>query len=294
MEEQTKQNYIEAGEVVQKARKKAREVSEPGTNLEVIAEEIEGLIRDEGLEPAFPVNLSINDEAAHYSPPPNESRKLKASDVLKIDIGAHKDGYIADTALTVNPSSEHQEMIEAVEEVLEQALDFVEPGITVGELGTFISNQVPDQYSVVRNLTGHYIDEYTQHAGVSIPNIPNSNTHVIEEGDAIAVEPFITDGSGKIKNGKKGNIYIHKGGKVRDRTGRKLLKKIKEFQGLPFSSRWLDMNPREKMALKKLVNADAVKHYPVLKEVEGGTVVQAEHTILVGADDGENIITTRP
>jgi methionyl aminopeptidase len=293
MKEQTKQNYIEAGEVVQKARKKAREVAEPGTNLGVIAEEIEGLITEEGLEPAFPVNLSINDEAAHYSPPPNESRELKASDVLKIDIGAHKDGFIADTALTVNPSSENDEMIEAVEEVLEEALEFVEPGITVGELGTFISNQVPEQYSVVRNLTGHYIDEYTQHAGVSIPNIPNSNTHVIEEGDAIAVEPFITDGSGKIKNGKKGNIYIHKGGKVRDRTGRKLLKKIKEYQGLPFSSRWIDMNPREKMALKKLVNAGAVKHYPILKEVEGGRVAQAEHTVLVGADDGENIVTTR-
>ena len=294
MKEQTKQNYIEAGEVVQKARRKAREVAEPGTNLGVIAEEIEGLIREEGLKPAFPVNLSINDEAAHYSPPPNESRELKASDVLKIDIGAHKDGFIADTALTVNPSSESDEMIEAVEEVLEEALEFVEPGITVGELGTFISNQVPEQYSVVRNLTGHYIDEYTQHAGVSIPNIPNSNTHVIEEGDAIAVEPFITDGSGKIKNGKKGNIYIHKGGKVRDRTGRKLLKKIKEYQGLPFSSRWIDMNPREKMALKKLVNAGAVKHYPILKEVEGGRVAQAEHTALVGADDGENIVTTRP
>ena len=293
MKEQTKQNYIEAGEVVQKSRRKAREVAEPGTNLGVIAEEIEGLIREEGLKPAFPVNLSINDEAAHYSPPPNESRELKASDVLKIDIGAHKEGYIADTALTVNPSSESDEMIEAVEEVLEEALEFVEPGITVGELGTFISNQVPEQYSVVRNLTGHYIDEYTQHAGVSIPNIPNSNTHVIEEGDAIAVEPFITDGSGKIKNGKKGNIYIHKGGKVRDRTGRKLLKKIKEYQGLPFSSRWIDMNPREKMALKKLVNAGAVKHYPILKEVEGGRVAQAEHTVLVGADDGENIVTTR-
>ena len=295
MKEQTKQNYIEAGEVVQKARRKAREVAEPGTNLGVIAEEIEGLIREEGLEPAFPVNLSINDEAAHYSPPPKESRELKASDVLKIDIGAHKDGFIADTALTVNPSSESDEMIEAVEEVLEEALEFVEPGITVGELGTFISNQVPEQYSVVRNLTGHYIDEYTQHAGVSIPNIPNSNTHVIEEGDAIAVEPFITDGSGKIKNGKKGNIYIHKGGKVRDRTGRKLLKKIKEYQGLPFSSRWIDMNPREKIALKKLVNAGAVKHYPILKEVEGGRVAQAEHTVLVGVGEkGENIVTTRP
>jgi len=294
MDQETKEKYVEAGEVVQKARERAREIAEPGTNLKVIADEIEDLIKKEGLEPAFPVNLSINDEAAHYSPNPNEERELKASDVLKIDIGAQKDGYIADTALTVNPSNEDEEMIEAVEEVLEKTLDFIEPGVTVGELGTFIQNQVPEKYNVVRNLTGHYIDHYEQHAGVSIPNISTANTHVIEKGDAIAVEPFITDGSGKIKNGKKGNIYIHKGGNVRGRTERKLLKQIKEFQGLPFSSRWLDTGARETMALKKLCNAGVVKHYPILKEVEGGKVAQAEHTVLVGVDNGENIVTTRP
>lgn len=293
MDQETKKKYIEAGKVVQKARKKARETATPGTNLKVIAEKVEGLIRDEGLEPAFPVNISINDEAAHYSAAPTEERELQASDVVKIDIGAHKDGYIADSALTVNPSGEHQEIIGAVEETLEKALDFVEPGVTVGELGTYIQNQVPDQYSVVRNLTGHYIGHYEQHAGVSIPNISTANNHVIEKGDTIAVEPFITDGSGKIKNGKKGNIYLHKGGKVRGRTERKLLKKIKEFQGLPFSSRWLDLNPREKMSLKKLCNSEVVKHYPVLKEVKGGMVAQAEHTVLVGVDDGENVVTTR-
>ncbi len=294
MNQEIRENYVEAGIVVQKARKKAEKISEPGANLKVIAEEIEGLIRDEGLEPAFPVNLSINDEAAHYSAAPNEARELKASDVVKIDIGAHKDGYIADSALTVNPSGGNQELIDAAEDALQEALDFIEPGVTIGELGTKVQNSVPEKYSVVRNLTGHYIDHYEQHAGVSIPNISTANTHVIEKGDAVAIEPFITDGSGKIKNGKKGNIYIHKGGKVRGRTERKLLKKIKDYRGLPFSSRWLDMGARDKMALKKLCNAGAVKHYPILKEVEGGMVAQAEHTVLVGVDDGENIITTKP
>ncbi len=293
MNQETKEKYTEAGLVVQKARKKAREVAEPGTNLKVIADEIEGMIKEEGLEPAFPVNISIDDEAAHYSPGPNEDRELKASDVVKIDIGAHKDGYIADTALTVNPSNEHQEMIEVAESALQEALDFIEPGVTVGELGTRVQNSVPERYSVVRNLTGHYLGHYEQHAGVSIPNISTANTHVIEKGDAVAIEPFITDGSGKIKNGKKGNIYIHEGGNVRGRAERKLLKKIRNYQGLPFSSRWLDLGAREKMAMKKLVSAGAVKHYPILKEVEGGKVAQAEHTVLVGVDDGENIVTTR-
>jgi len=293
METETKEKYIEAGRVAQKARIKARELAKPGTNLNDIAEGVENLIREEGLNPAFPVNLSINDEAAHYSAAPGETRKLEESDILKIDIGAHKDGYIADTALTVNPSGQHSEMIDAVEEVLEEALDFIEPGVTIGELGTHIQNSVPEKYNVVRNLTGHYIDEYEQHAGVSIPNISTANTNVIEKGDAIAVEPFITTGSGKIKNGKKGNIYIHKGGNVRGRTERKLLKKIQKFNGLPFSSRWLEMNAREKMALNKLVNQEVVKHYPVLKEVEAGMVAQAEHTVLVGVDNGKNIVTTK-
>lgn len=296
MNKEERQKYVEAGEVIQKAREHAREVATPGTNFKDIAESIEQLIRDEGLEPAFPVNLSVNEEAAHYSPGVTEDRELKKNDVLKIDIGAHSDGYIADTALTVNPSGSEEEMIEAVENVLEEALEFLEPGITVAEFGAFVQKQIPDEYSAIRNLTGHYLGKYTQHAGVSIPNVDNGSDHVIREGDAVAIEPFLTDGSGKIKNGKKGNIYkLETDRNVRGRHERKLLGEIKDFQGLPFSSRWFDdFGARQKMALNKLVQADVVHSYPVLKEIEGGTVVQAEHTVLVGAgEDGENIVTTR-
>lgn len=294
MEEEVKQKYIKSGKVIQKARKKARELAEPGKSYRELANDIEALIRNEGLEPAFPVNLSANEEAAHYSPGTDTERFVTEDEVLKIDIGAHCDGYIADTALTVNPSGKHQEMIETNREVLQKALDFVEPGKTVGELGTYVQNQIPDEYNVVRNLTGHYLGHYTQHAGVSIPNNRNASNHVFEKGDAVAIEPFITTGSGKIKEGKQGNIYLGKGGNVRGRAERKLLKQIDSFNGLPFSPRWLDsFSGRDKMALKKLVQSGAVKSYPVLREVEKGLVTQAEHTVLVGVDDGENVVTTR-
>ncbi len=294
MEDDVKQKYVRSGEVIQKARQKAKEVAEPGTSYREIADTLEQLIREEGLEPAFPVNLSADHEAAHYSPGTDSERVLKGDEVLKIDIGAHCDGYIADTALTVNPSGKHQEMIETNREVLEKALEFLEPGKTVGELGTYIQNQVPDEYSVVRNLTGHYLGHYTQHAGISIPNHRNKSNHVFEEGDAVAIEPFLTTGSGKIKEGKKGNIYLEQDGNVRGRAERKLLKQVKSFEGLPFSPRWFDsFSGRDKMALKKLVQAGAVKSYPILREVDKGLVTQAEHTVLVGMDDGENIVTTR-
>lgn len=295
MESEKKQHYVEAGEVVQKARKKAREVARPGTNLKEIADEIEGLIREEGLEPAFPVNLSINEEAAHYTPSQDEERVLKEDDILKIDIGAHSDGYIADTALTVNPSGKHQDIIDEVEEVLEAALEFLEPGKTLGEFGRFVESQVGDDYEVVRNLTGHYLGRYTQHAGVSVANVDNASSHEFKEGDAVAIEPFITTGSGRIKNGKPGNIYkLETDRNVRGRTERKLLGQIKNFNGLPFTTRWInDYSGRKKMAMKKLVQSGIVNSYEVLKEENDGMVAQAEHTVLIGADDGENIVTTR-
>lgn len=295
MDAETKENYVEAGRVIQGAREKAREVATPGTNLKVIAEKVEQHVRDEGLQPAFPVNLSLNEEAAHYTPSKDESRELKKDDVLKIDIGAHSEGYIADTALTVNPSGEHQEIIDAVEEVLEAALDFIEPGVTVGEFGTHVEKQVPDEYNIVQNLTGHSLGHYTQHAGLSIPNYHNQSTHEFKQGDAVAIEPFISTGSGRVKNGKDGNIYkLETDRNVRDRAARKLMKQIKSYNGLPFTTRWFDkFGGRQKMAMKQLIQNDVVHSYPVLRDVEDSIVAQAEHTVIVGGDDGENILTTR-
>ena len=294
MDHEVKEHYIRAGEVIKKARKKAREITEPGKNLEEIAEEIESLIRQEGLEPAFPVNISINEAAAHYTPPEGENQKIKSSDVVKIDIGAHSEGYIADTALTLNPDGKRQELIQTAEKVLSEALEFVEPGVTVGELGKHIEKQVPEEYEVIRNLTGHSLGEYTQHAGLSIPNYGNNSDYEFEVGDAFAIEPFLTDGSGKVKSGADGNIYkLERDTSVRGKTERKLMSRIKEFNSLPFTTRWFeDYGMREKVAMKKLVQGDIVHSYPVLNEVSGGTVVQAEHTVVL-TEEGKKVTTRK-
>lgn len=292
MEEEVKQHYIEAGEVIQKARKKAREEAEPGKNLKDIAEAVEQLIRDEGLDPAFPVNMSVNEEAAHYTPSEDEDRVLKEDDVLKIDIGAQSEGYIADTALTVNPSGKYEEQVDAVERVLKEALEFIEPGKTVGEFGSYVEDQVPDGLTPVVNLTGHSLGHYTQHAGLSIPNVSNTNEYTFEKGDAVAIEPFLSMGSGKVANGKEGNIYKLESEQARGRGPRQVIKKAKKFNGLPFTDRWMDLEGKEKFAFKRLVKSGQIHSYPVLKDT--GNVFQAEHTVLIGeGEDGENIVTTR-
>lgn len=292
MEEEVKQNYLEAGEIVQKARDKARDEAEDGRNLKDIAEAIENLIRNEGLKPAFPVNMSLNDEAAHYTPSKEEERVLSKDDVLKIDIGAHSNGYIADTALTVNPSGKYREQIETVEKVLKNALEFIEPGKTVGEFGSYVENQVPEGLTPVVNLTGHSLGRYTQHAGLSIPNVSNTNNYTFEKGDAVAIEPFISLGSGKVANGKEGNIYKLESDKARGRTPRQVIKKAKKFNDLPFTDRWMDLEGKEKFAFKRLVKSGQIHSYPVLKDTD--KVFQAEHTVLIGEGaDGQNIVTTR-
>lgn len=292
MDQEVKEHYLEAGRVIQKARNKARNIAKPGTNFKVIAEEIEDLIREEGLEPAFPVNISVDEVAAHYSPGPKGRQELKPGNVAKIDIGAHSNGYIADTAVTVNPSGKHQEMIDAAEKALQETLDFIEPGKTVGELGSHVEEQVPDKYQIIRNLTGHYLDKYTQHAGVSIPNVSNDSDHVFEVGDAFAIEPFLTDGSGKVKNGADGNIYkLERDTNVRGSAERELMSQIREFEGLPFSTRWFDdYGARKRMAMKKLVEGGIVHAYPVLNELKGGKVAQAEHTVIL-TEEGKKITT---
>ena len=292
MKREIKGKYIKAGEIAQKARKKAREVCKPGESLYNIAETIEKLIRDNGAKPAFPVNVSVNEISAHFTPI-EENQVVKESDAVKIDIGVHVDGYIADTALTVNPDGSHSDLIDAVETALSKGIQKARIGTQIGDIGAEIQDSIESRgYKPIRNLGGHYMDRWTQHAGERIPNISTGNVKKLQNGDAIAIEPFATEGSGKVKETKPGNIYRYVGGKTRRREERKILKIIKsEFHSLPFTPRWIDMpEAKLRMAMDRLVQKNIIHSYPILKEVNGKTVTQAEHTVLVEEDP---VVTTR-
>lgn len=294
MNQDIKEKYIEAGEISIKVKKIARERCKPGKDILELANEIESKIRSLGGKPAFPVNISINDVSAHFTPGKETERKIKEDDVVKIDIGAHIDGYIADTAITINPNGKHDDLLSAAQATLDKVLDAIEPGLEIGKIGSMIQRTIEDRgFKPVTNLGGHYMDQYEQHTGDRIHNVSTNNLNELKKGDVIAIEPFATDGAGKIKNGSLGNIYRYKGGKVRSRQGRKLLRKIKsDYKTLPFTSRWIEKIPpsRLDMVLSKLRRQNVIKGYSTLKEINEGLVAQSEHTILV---DDDPIITTR-
>lgn len=292
MDRKTAEKYREAGRIAKKALDKASSMIEGGVKLEKVAEKTETIIKDEGAQPAFPVNLSLNDEAAHYTPERGDKKVFSKRDLVKVDVGAHVDGYIGDTAATVDLGN-NKKLVESAKMAGENCLKAAEPGISLGRLGEIAENTIKKKkFNPVQNLGGHSLDKYEQHAGTRIPCIKTDTMEELEVGRAYAIECFATDGSGKVIEGKSGNIYKYQGGNVRDRTSRKILKVVKNnYRTLPFTSRWLRVpKPRMRLAINQMVRKGIIKDYGILKEEEGGQVAQHEHTLIV-TEEGIEITT---
>mgnify|MGYP000106121212 FL=1 len=185
------------------------------------------------------------------------------------------------------------DLVDASAAALDAALDLVEPGVETGEIGAAIEEQIDGYgYNPVVNLTGHGLGHYDQHTAPNIPNRAGSQSVELEAGDVVAIEPFATDGGGKVREGSQEEIFmLEREGSVRDRSARQALDQItEEFRTLPFARRWLDVR-RADMALRRLKRSDILHGYPVLKEEEGCLVSQKEHTVIVTEDGCE--VTTR-
>jgi len=103
MEPETLEKYRKAGSILKEVRENAVPRVKKGARLLDVANAIEAEIVEKGGKPAFPVNISINQEAAHDTPGLEDVREF-GDDMVKVDIGVHVDGYIADTAVTVDLS----------------------------------------------------------------------------------------------------------------------------------------------------------------------------------------------
>lgn len=250
-----------------------------------LADSIESLIMSRGAECAFPVNIGVNSVAAHYTPSRTDDVKLKVGDIVKIDLGAHVSGYPADTSVTVELGTRNnQQLISCTEDALRTAIEMVAPGTNTSAVGEAVERVIRSAgFKPVENLTGHSMERYDLHAGVSIPNIKTRESDMIEEGMILAIEPFSTTGKGKVKGAARGNIYRV----VRERRATaeimSMFSKIRSrFGSLPFASRWCDdMDSNSQQLLAKMLRMGMVMNYPVLVEVADGLVAQSEHSMLV-------------
>ncbi len=295
MEKQETEDYKKAGQISIEVKKYARQLIKPNMPLLEIAEKIEDKIQELGGKIAFPVSLAINEMAAHDTPSSDD--KTLASGLLKVDIGVHINGFIADTAfsLDLTKDNKYKELIEATELALANALKKIKKGITLSEIGSIIQETIISSgFSPIRNLSGHQLGEFLVHAGLTVPSYENNNPTELQEG-AYAIEPFATPGQGLVYDGGKSGIYrLEKEAGVRDSTARKIYQHIKEqYKSLPFCERWITkkFGSRTKLALLFLEQAGILHHYAQLVEKSHAPVSQAEHTIIIHNEKIE--VTTR-
>jgi len=284
-----------AGKVSREGREYGASILREGMPLLEGVERIEEFLRGKGCPPAFPTCLSVNHVAAHDTPTHRDARVLQKGDVVKIDLGAQVDGYLTDTAKTVEIGTRNwTELIRAPEQALAAAIEVVRPRLPTRVLGATIERTIESfGYKPVTNLTGHSIERYTVHAGKSVPNVGDHGDDVLEVGDLIAIEPFATTGSGRVDGRKSGNIYrVMRVREVRpESTHRFLLALQDRFNVLPFAERWAyRMDGKAPSHLARLLRSGLIYTYPALIEVGEGIVAQAEHSMIV-TQDGAEVLT---
>lgn len=285
---------MKAGKITSQVKAYARTIVKKGIPLLEIAEKIESKIIELGGKPAFPVNLSVNEIAAHYTP--SHEDKTLAHGLLKVDFGVHIDGWAADNSFSVDLDNkeENRKLIEAAEGALKKAIDLARVNISTDEIGAAINKTIESHNSSpIINLSGHSMEQYDLHAGITIPNVNDGRNVKLKEG-LYAIEPFATNGSGKVRDGKPSGIYYLKEmKKPRSSTARDVLNFIeKEYNKLPFCLRWIvkKLGSRSLFALNELEANGNLHQFAQLVEVSGRNVSQAEQTILLEKD--KVIVTT--
>jgi methionyl aminopeptidase len=285
------EKYRQAGRILSEVRGRAAGRVHKGAKLLEVADAIEADIVARGGKPAFPVNISLDVEAAHDTPEPGDTRVFE-DNIVKLDIGVHVDGYIADTAITVDLSG-NPDLVKASEKALEEAIKVVKAGVSTADIGTVIEETIDSfGFKPIYNLTGHGLERFVQHAAPSIPNRKMGQGVILQANQVIAIEPFATDGDGIVVEGNYAEIFgLTAVRPVRLPWERDMLKAIQAFDGLPFARRWLADLKRSEKTLDSLMRAGVIHAYPVLLEQADGMVSQAEHTLIVTEDGCE--ITTR-
>jgi methionyl aminopeptidase len=300
MNEQVYEKYKRAGKIAGQARDFGVGLIKPGVSFLSVAQSVESFILNNGAGVAFPVNISINEVAAHYTPCVDDSLVFSVGDVVKLDVGSHVEGYIADTAITVEVgSSSYDSLIKASSQALEDAISFLKAGVLLSDIGCIVEEKITEYgFKPIDNLTGHGLEQFVLHSGISVPSISNTSAKVVVGvDDVLAIEPFASDGAGHVKSGAGSNIYVCsdslKSRLMRDNRLKSDFLRIKKFfPHLPFASRWCHDKISQNIdpVLRRLSLLGYLKHYPMLIDSGRGMVSQKEHTVIV-FDDGCEVIT---
>jgi methionyl aminopeptidase len=292
-----------AGQIAAEALTYTCSLVKAKTALISIAEAGEERIRELGGQPAFPINLSINHFAAHYTPGIGDTSVVPDQALVKVDLGAHVKGYIADNARTViiGGNSKEKQLCEAAKAGLEAALKTVKAGIRVWTVSKAISKAIHQKgVNPIENLTGHSIERFNLHSGISIPSVTSPTERLLSprlrENMVIAIEPFSTFSKvPRISNLESSQIFgFAPNRNPSNKELRRIFSQMKvKFAQLPFASRWMKdfVSPDKIMTiLEELMKEGCIHNYAVLGLRDNQFVAQSEATMIV-EKNGCTVIT---
>jgi len=286
MEQEILDKLKKAGSIAAQARDFGKSLIKKGNSLLESTKKIEKKILDLGGNMAFPPQMSMDDVAAHYYPA-YDDKTIFSDQIVNLDVGVHIDGYIGgDTAVSVDLSGKHSDLIKASREALNNALKIIRPGVKLGEIGKTIQETITSfGFSPVRNLSGHGLDKFDIHSSPSIPNYDNRSEVELKEDQLIAIEPFASTGAGIIYESGPAEVLQLIGKKpVRSLFTRQIMKEVGKYNELPFAKRWLIDKfglAKTSFAIRELNNLEILREYPPLVDKNHGLVSQAEHTLIV-------------
>ncbi|KIH86836.1 methionyl aminopeptidase [Sporothrix schenckii 1099-18] len=303
-------DYRHAAETHRQVRQWAQKNIKPGQSLTEIANGIEDSVRalvgHQGLEEGdamvagmgFPTGLNLDHIAAHYSPNAGNKTILQQSNVMKVDIGVHVNGYIVDSAFTMAFDPKYDNLLEAVREATNTGVREAGIDVRLGEIGAAIQETM-ESYEIeldgttypiksIRNLNGHTIEHYSIHGTKSVPIVKTNDTTKMEEGEVYAIETFGSTGNGYVRDEGEVSHYAKRSDApnvpLRIQSAKTVLNVInKNFGTLPFCRRYIDRLGHDKylLGLNNLVSNGVVEAYPPLVDKKGSYTAQFEHTILL-------------
>ena len=312
---------LEVNQFTAQLHEKSKEWILEGSKASNIINTIEKEIFKVGYLPSFPAMLAVNEVAAHWTSFDEDDIVLKNGDVVCVDFGASKNGYIADMAYTIviggrlddeEENKKVQNLLEANKKALDKAIEVSDVGVSMGEIGKAVYTTAKEfGCNTIHNLSGHQIKQNILHAGLNVPNYNSGDTSIICENIHLAIEPFLTYGEPKIiQRGGSNILHLQLTRPTRDIVAKQVLDVIKKhFPLLPFSKRWLLEGAEEELgkeivvwktfskmkllrALSSLKQSGHIIEYDCLVSASGDFVTQFEHSVWYAEKGKKQILTT--
>ncbi|XP_780193.2 proliferation-associated protein 2G4 [Strongylocentrotus purpuratus] len=250
---------------------------------------------------AFPTCISVNNCVCHFSPLRSDKKvELKDGDVVKIDLGAHVDGFIGVVAhtLIVGASSDNKvkgrnaDLLRAAHTMAEAALRKVKPDTQNNEVTEMIQKAAESfGCKPVSGMLSHQLKRNIINGEKSIIQNPTEeqlrehSKCTFEVHEVYAIDVLVSTGEGKAKE-RENRVTVYKRTdetyQLKMRTSRTFFSELtKRFTTMPFSLRSFEDEGKARMGIVECLNHNLVEPYPVLYEKDGEFVAQFKFTVLL-------------